>query len=314
MSREPWRNSTGELSIPRTADEFFEAITDRAGWPRTVAPALISKPAAVPPAPRAETAADRERREFLEAITDRSRSRSQPAPAFVGKVAPPAPAPVTETAHEGELREWVEAITVREFSWDPAKHPRGGFPENTGMFSPAGGSGAAGASSDRAGSSSGGLGHHGHRQSPWIPPNCDVSIACAGRAASTIPRKRQIMQINSLKLAFRDPDKELDPKLFLTPQALILTAKDNYDVGKTQAGDRYPQNHDWNEVAKLHGGEVPDNHRTTAGTFDKQLQDLGRGGKQFDTLVLAGHGGPVSPSIAWFTQHASPDGTKKSRI
>jgi hypothetical protein len=120
----------------------------------------------------------------------------------------------------------------------------------------------------------------------------------------------------------RDPDKELDPKLFLTPKALILTTQDNYADGRKQAGTRYPENHDWNVVAQQHNkhdgqvpdnvsGKVPENYQTTAGTFEKQLQDLARAKKQFDTLVLAGHGGPISPSIRWVTQRASPDGTKK---
>jgi hypothetical protein len=39
-------------------------------------------------------------------------------------------------AHEAELRAFVRDITtVREADWDPAKHPRGGFPQNRGMFS-----------------------------------------------------------------------------------------------------------------------------------------------------------------------------------
>lgn len=45
---------------------------------------------------------------------------------------------------EQEHLEWVAEITgVREGSWDPAKHPKGGFPQNRGWFSRASGSGPA---------------------------------------------------------------------------------------------------------------------------------------------------------------------------
>jgi len=49
---------------------------------------------------------------------------------------------VPDAAAEQELREFVEAITgVREGVWDPAKHPRGAFPQNRGWYSPTGGAG-----------------------------------------------------------------------------------------------------------------------------------------------------------------------------
>ncbi len=41
-----------------------------------------------------------------------------------------------------ERLEWLSTIsTVHEADWDPAKHPRGAFPQNRGWFSPTGGSG-----------------------------------------------------------------------------------------------------------------------------------------------------------------------------
>ncbi|MBS0211115.1 MAG: hypothetical protein JSS27_19390 [Planctomycetes bacterium] len=45
-----------------------------------------------------------------------------------------------EEAHAQELREWVASITTTEGTWDPAKHPRGGYPQNRGWWSPGGGS------------------------------------------------------------------------------------------------------------------------------------------------------------------------------
>jgi hypothetical protein len=51
-----------------------------------------------------------------------------------------------------ELEEWLDAIApLREGGWDSAKHPRGGFRENPGWFSPTGGSGSSAKPSGAAG-------------------------------------------------------------------------------------------------------------------------------------------------------------------
>ena len=102
---------------------------------------LLGRPVCRPPEPRAETAAEREQREWVEAITDRDRSPWPVAPALISKPIR-LPTPPAETAAERELREWVESISnLRERTWDSSKHPRGGFPENPGWFSPSGGGG-----------------------------------------------------------------------------------------------------------------------------------------------------------------------------
>ena len=48
---------------------------------------------------------------------------------------------------EEELDAYVNAITTREGSWDPAKHPRGAFPQNRGWWSPTGDASGGGPSS-----------------------------------------------------------------------------------------------------------------------------------------------------------------------
>ncbi len=55
-------------------------------------------------------------------------------------LAPPLGTPLGESLCE-EIRDLVSRIAEAE--WDPAKHPRGGNPQNRGEFSTAGGSGAA---------------------------------------------------------------------------------------------------------------------------------------------------------------------------
>ncbi len=105
---------------------------------------LSGKPVSRPPEPPPEMAAKREQREWVESITDRDRSRWPVAPALISTPTR-SPTPPAETAAERELREWVESITgIREVTWDPALHPRGGFAENPGWFSPSNGGGAGG--------------------------------------------------------------------------------------------------------------------------------------------------------------------------
>jgi hypothetical protein len=48
----------------------------------------------------------------------------------------------TESRETHEQLEWLATIsTVHEAQWDAAQHPRGGYPQNRGWFSPTGGSG-----------------------------------------------------------------------------------------------------------------------------------------------------------------------------
>jgi len=63
--------------------------------------------------------------------------------------------PASDVAHRQELLEFVAAITtVHEAQWDSEKHPRGGYPQNRGWFSPADGANGQGGSEDSKGGAS----------------------------------------------------------------------------------------------------------------------------------------------------------------
>ncbi len=66
------------------------------------------------------------------------------AQAILGNPVPAQSRQLTEALAEQELLEWVASIsTALEGPWDPAKHPRGGFPQNRGWFSQTSGVGSA---------------------------------------------------------------------------------------------------------------------------------------------------------------------------
>ena len=120
---------------------------------------LLGRPVDMPAGSAAEAIAERELRNWVEEI---STDRDRPYYDFAGP-ARGAPAdrelrewvasittdrggtddefqdPERSATAEQELREWVASISNARETWDSALHPRGGFPENPGWFSPSGG-------------------------------------------------------------------------------------------------------------------------------------------------------------------------------
>lgn len=126
------------------------------------AQAILGNP--VPDAARAasDARAAQERRDWADAVAP-DRDRSNDPPADVSAASKPSEAwlfaqeilgkPVIDRQ---ELLQFVADITgVSEGAWDPSKHPRGGFSQNRGWWSPTGGADAAGNIEPNEGKSSG---------------------------------------------------------------------------------------------------------------------------------------------------------------
>ncbi len=135
-----------------------------------VAQQLLGKPIPNSAAAAAEARRDREHLEWLAQISTRHeaelrRLRGEEADArrrreqleWLAKIS---------TRHKSELRKlqrveaeahdaaarshaFQESVNVQEADWDPAKHPRGSFPQNPGWFSPTGGSSGTNATTTR---------------------------------------------------------------------------------------------------------------------------------------------------------------------
>ena len=90
------------------------------------------------------------------------------AQAVLGKPVPVLDEPFTESTAEHDLRQWSSEIaTLHEGSWDPVKHPHGGFSLNRGWFSLTGGAG--GATTPRLGCTPWSLQATVPMTTPWNP-------------------------------------------------------------------------------------------------------------------------------------------------
>ena len=189
--RDSWHAAPGDWSGKATDGDQSERV-------RLFAEAVLGK--SIPPAPdsAAGLARQRELDEFVRAV------RGEPRRSF----------------SDQELDEFVRAI--REGNYDPAKHPRGAFPQNTGWYSPTGGSGGGGTvvtitykpGSPATAAVPSANGKPGKPAKPAVPPSTEIAFggsasnsgtsAGAGAGASNSAADLGLASIGSVYTAIND--------------------------------------------------------------------------------------------------------------
>jgi len=151
------RTTTFDRSASRSADKAAADWEADEAW--RFAQELLGQPTSRAPRPGVDATARDELREWVASITTPSWPRSaretpdEELLEWVAAITTPSWGSPARENLSPEYLEWIAAITgVDEGQWDPAKHPRGGYPQNRGWWSPGGGGGnSGGAASDGRG-------------------------------------------------------------------------------------------------------------------------------------------------------------------
>jgi hypothetical protein len=191
----------------RPRENETRTSTSNESW--LFAQALLGNPIPRSREPGTNTNEDPEYREFLAAITTgraTSRTSEQEHREWLQAIS---------TSHERssedlqETKDWVASITTTyEGEWDPAKHPRGGFPENPGWFSPSGGGGQAPShSGGREPSQSWPEPVAPEESHPSYPTNAPDRAPHAAQVAFQPPPRQDGRPVNKDGVAYNTPDE-----------------------------------------------------------------------------------------------------------